>query len=314
MRKTYIIKIVMLIFFSISGQSVWASCTFMSLYSANINLGSHVVQRDLPVGSIIATITDPGNPSQYIGYCASKSGGAYNLFSYPNSSLTGISNVYSTNIPGVGISISNSTGIYYSNPPSYSYNTTTYVYPYPRIIKIVKTGPITSGSFQLGLLGRSYLDGDGRDAMQYRITGGSVTQVACSITTPNVNVPLDSVLASSFTGVNSTKGDKPFTIGLNCDAGARINASLSFDQNTDTSNTSVIKLTGAGSAGIATGVGIQLLYGSTPLQRNTNIVLKTSTGGQEFPTGSFTARYFQTKSTVTTGDANATATLNLTYQ
>jgi type 1 fimbria pilin len=45
---------------------------------------------------------------------------------------------------------------------------------------------------------------------------------------------------------------------------------------------------------------------------NNNIVLKTSAGGQEtFP---FTAQYYQTKSSVTSGAANATATLNLTYQ
>jgi type 1 fimbria pilin len=40
--------------------------------------------------------------------------------------------------------------------------------------------------------------------------------------------------------------------------------------------------------------------------------LKNSAGGQEtFP---ITARYIQTKDKVTAGSANATATLNITYQ
>ena len=51
-----------------------------------------------------------------------------------------------------------------------------------------------------------------------------------------------------------------------------------------------------------------------PLKLDNNIVLKTSAGGQEFPPGTFTARYFQTKDNVTAGSANATATLNITYQ
>lgn len=120
-------------------------------------------------------------------------------------------------------------------------------------------------------------------------------------------------MATELTGVNTTADSPPFTIGLKCDAGVKISGSLSFTQNADTANDSVIALTGAGSAGVSKGVGIQLLYNGTPLRRNTNIVLKTSSGGAEFPAGAFTSRYFQTQGTVYPGSANATATLNLTY-
>ncbi|MFP2412591.1 fimbrial protein [Citrobacter braakii] len=110
---------------------------------------------------------------------------------------------------------------------------------------------------------------------------------------------------------NSTR---TYTIDLNCDAGARINASLSGTQSAETANDSILALSGAGMSGVASGIGIQLLYGNTPLKLDNNIVLKTSAGGQEFPPGAFTARYFQTKNNVTAGSANATATLNITYQ
>lgn len=63
---------------------------------------------------------------------------------------------------------------------------------------------------------------------------------------------------------------------------------------------------------MAKGVGVQLLYNGSPFILNNRIVLKRSSGGQEtFP---LTARYYQTKTAVTTGKANASATLDLTYQ
>ncbi|MFM3052613.1 fimbrial protein, partial [Klebsiella quasipneumoniae] len=52
------------------------------------------------------------------------------------------------------------------------------------------------------------------------------------------------------------------------------------------------------------------IYSTKPL--GNNLVLKRTNGGQEmFP---LTARYYQTNTTVTTGIANASATLSLTYQ
>lgn len=119
-------------------------------------------------------------------------------------------------------------------------------------------------------------------------------------------------MAANLTAIGNTAKPKEFNVGLTCDAGTRVNAMLTGVQNTDTSTAGVLQLTGAGSAEVASGVGIQILYNNTPLALNNNIVLKTSAGGQEtFP---FTAQYYQTKNTVKTGSANAIATLNITYQ
>jgi type 1 fimbria pilin len=142
-----------------------------------------------------------------------------------------------------------------------------------------------------------------------------VTQVACSITTPNLTFPIGDILATSFgstVGTTPVEAQNTQNLGLNCDAGANINVSLSGTQNPDVSTTSVLALTGQGTIGIAKGVGVQVLYNGTPLVLNNRIVLKQSSGGQEtFP---LTARYYQTKTSVSTGVANASATLNLTYQ
>ncbi|MOA33246.1 Type-1 fimbrial protein, A chain precursor [compost metagenome] len=74
----------------------------------------------------------------------------------------------------------------------------------------------------------------------------------------------------------------------------------------------MLALTNTGQAGTAGGMGVQLLYGGTPLKINNNIVLKATPGGQE--TLQFTARYYQTNKVVTPGKANSSATLNITYQ
>lgn len=179
-------------------------------------------------------------------------------------------------------------------------------------VELYKTGPITSKNIDSGLyFQKTY---DDLEVIRGSIVAGQVIQLACSLNSSTITVPLPDALGSAFTGRGTTKGDTAFTINLNCDAGTRINASLSGTQSAETANDSILALSGAGTSGVASGIGIQLLYDNTPLKLNNNIVLKTSAGGQEFPPGAFTARYFQTKDNVTAGSANATATLNITYQ
>lgn len=161
------------------------------------------------------------------------------------------------------------------------------------------------------MVGNIYVD-DNVTAVQNTISAVNIISAACSINTPNISVPLEDVLAGSLTSIGSTAKPKAFNVGLSCNAGARVNAMLTGVQNTDNSATGVLQLSNAGSEGVATGVGIQILYNNAPMALNKNIVLKTSVGGQEMLP--FAAQYYQTKSSVTSGSANATATLNLTYQ
>ncbi|MEH8822888.1 fimbrial protein, partial [Klebsiella pneumoniae] len=142
-----------------------------------------------------------------------------------------------------------------------------------------------------------------------------ITQVACAVTTSNIVFELGDVLVTEFgstVGLTPANAQKTQNLILDCDAGANINVMLSGAQNPDVSDNTVLALTGQGSAGVAQGVGVQLVYNNTPLILGNNLVLKRTNGGQEmFP---LTARYYQTNTTVTTGIANASATLSLTYQ
>jgi type 1 fimbria pilin len=300
------------ILFLIFGGYCHASCVRVaSTVTKTLNFGNVIAQRDAPVGSILATVSLPASNIQ-LATCTN-SGYQNATMVYLGGQTTSLSNVYQTNIPGVGIK-----GTIWSlvlSVSQYRSYTVDLIDSAASTFSLVKTGNIISGALSGGLAANITYDGSSGDAMDINLTSSNVTQVACSITTPNLSFPIGDILASTFSttvGTTPTAANNTQNLGLNCDAGANINVSLSGTQNPDVSTTSVLALTGQGSAGVAKGVGVQILYNSTPLILNNRIVLKQSSGGQEtFP---LTARYYQTKTSVATGSANASATLNLTYQ
>ncbi|WP_411750948.1 fimbrial protein [Serratia sp. (in: enterobacteria)] len=268
-----------------------------------------VVQRDLPVGSVIGTVDIP--QSRPFELCNGLINGNYGSVTYELLLLTktGVNSSYKTNVPGVGMVVPGFSS--YPNTILTYYNNNTLVDISARKISLIKTGPIASGEITYQIIGKAYGD---ESVLGYTLyyKGASITQVGCSITTQNIRIPLEDVMVTSLTTVGQTANAKTFDVGLNCDAAARVNMKLIGTKNTDTSTAGVLQLSNAGGANVATGVGIQILYNGNPMVLNTNMVMKTSAGGQEtFP---FTAQYYQTKATPTTGSANATATLELTYQ
>nr|WP_276613208.1 fimbrial protein [Serratia proteamaculans] len=230
----------------------------------------------------------------------------------------GLSNVYKTGIAGIGIRVYGSntrgdtTGRALNNTISFVAGTYAPLAGY-RIQLIATNEAGSSGVLRLPtpLAGLRY---DTEIATELLLSSASlpVTSIACSLNSTSINVPLGDISATKFTAIGTTAGDKGFDVGLSCDKDAKINVALAGTQNTDTPDTSVLALTSAGQSGTASGVGVQLLYGGTPLKINNNILLKTSAGGKE--TLPFTARYYQTKTAVGAGLANSSATLNITYQ
>jgi type 1 fimbria pilin len=154
-------------------------------------------------------------------------------------------------------------------------------------------------------------DGVYRDGLTVQLTGGTINALACSITTPQLTFPIGDSFGS-VVGTTPAVAQNTQNLGVNCSPGTNIMVSLSGIQNPDGANTSVMALTGQGNTGTAKGVGVQLLYNGTPLALNSRLLLKQSSGGQE--TLPLTARYYQTLTSVESGSANASATLNLTYQ
>lgn len=313
--------------------------------SYTIDYGDIYIQRDTPNGQAVSNVIYGAKQNAYSCDFQAPDGIFVGIKSILQNSGFSIGNgvVFKTNIPGVGVQIGGSGWAPSGGPWScyiaegcygYSganwqglggiiwdgtgwwYNNILTLQPYFRLIKI---GQAQSGTLQ-GQIGAgiSSLRNPSlvwQPEIPIYFGSGKVTVLACSITTPNLTFPIGDVLASNFSNTVGTipnGAQNTQNLGLNCDARANINVMLQGTQNPDVSATSVLALTSQGNADVAKGVGVQLLYNGVPLIINNRIVLKKSAGGQEtFP---ITARYYQTKTSVSTGKANTSATLDITYQ
>ncbi|NGX88726.1 fimbrial protein [Rahnella sp. Lac-M11] len=311
-QKLYLILTLIFMFgFSLQAN---AGCDTSAKSNSQVSFGTITVQKDLPIGAVIASVRNVVQNHGQIMYCSSSGSISFKML-YGGGIKTSISHVYATNIPGVGISsYYYDKSIYYDSPSrDLSMPQKTVFYLNESIVELVKTGPISSGELDSGTVGVSYgNDAPTNYAISTSLINTRINAVQCSISNPSINVHLDDVLGADLNNVGTTVKDKNFDIGLQCDASAKINIKLTGVQNTETSTLGVLQLSNAGRDDVAKGVGIQMLYDNTPIELNKNMPLKTSSGGQE--TFTFTARYYQTNSTVTTGSANATATLEITYQ
>ncbi|KFC81317.1 fimbrial protein [Buttiauxella agrestis] len=304
-----LIKALLLLPLLFGGANVFAGCDFggTSLVTLTVNPGNIIVQRDTPVGTNIATVVSAGTNAGF-GCTTTWSYKWFPMIFNVQSSVTGTEPIWLTNIPGVGISFGQQT------PVAMGANRYGY-WPNGRTLYFYKVGPTGSGVFTTGLVQQGrVVSPTTMIGMNVQLTGGSVTTVACSINTPDLSFPIGDVNVNTFGSTVGFINPKTNTqnLGLNCDVNANVNVTMSGTQNPDTTNTSVLKLSNQGSAGVASGIGVQLVYGSTPLTLNSTIFLKTATStATSLP---LIARYYQTKSTVTTGDASSSATLTLTYQ
>ncbi|AWH87595.1 type 1 fimbrial protein [Limnobaculum parvum] len=207
---------------------------------------------------------------------------------------------------------------------------------------IATGGPISSGTLSFGSpiaqvdFRESPGSSKGDVASQFTVSTSDITVKAmgCNVTGSPVNLPLGNIQLSDFDS-NIKVGTASADLTLNCEPGTNISLSVTAPQVTagDTANNTVIALTNAGSPGIASNVGVQLglqssLYNTydNGLPLNTPIALATSTrtsdnNGTITVTGGapatipmmITATYYKTASPVGPGQANATGTLNFTY-
>lgn len=189
-----------------------------------------------------------------------------------------------------------------------------------------KIGDITAGKmdlFQAGAFAMKYINvstsaAEWNNEVPIMVSISSLSTIACTVDSPQLNFPMGNVSIGEFKGVGSNSSTTVTqNLGLQCELGG-INIKVSLDgmPDSDVKDNSVLALTDTGNPGIASGVGIQLLYGEgdnqKPLVINEQLTLKKSLGGQEtFP---LTARYYQTKDKVVGGKADAVATLTITYE
>ena len=315
-----------------AGQA-WAVCSYsprMNLGDIVINPGLVRVAQDAAIGAIVGSQT-VGIPNTggliWIGQCAANGYGGFNIALNVNqgTSVAGQSNVYSTNIQGIGFRIrtlgSNAntwpTGVGVFNAAAAS------VYIGWRQIQfdLVKTAAIVgNGQLTPGEYGRAQVSGNPFDQyFRVVVAGGSILTPTCSVDagSQNITVPLGSVYRNAFGGVGSTTAPSAFSIRLNCNslpAGQGNTVMMTMDATADPSGQpGTLRLATAGPGPIAGGVGIQV----RDALNNPVVFGQAVDVGPSQPAGyvvSFTARYIQTTGTVTAGQANGLATVTLTYK
>ncbi|WP_158002031.1 fimbrial protein [Pseudomonas fluorescens] len=149
---------------------------------------------------------------------------------------------------------------------------------------------------------------------QVLISSVAVSVAACSVTNTNIAVPMGSVKTTDFSTEGSTAGTTAFTVPLSCDANTRVGITLNAGgAGASDSTRGILNLDSSESVGVATGVKLQMLYKDTPVALNTMIQTGTvtTTGAYNIP---FKARYYRSTGSISAGQANASATLTITYQ
>ncbi len=295
-----------------ASSATFAECKFASgqvPQTVGISVSNVVVQRDAPVGSVIYSSIMPQGAT-LIECDTDINTNSYKM-TYLGGVPTSIAHTYATNVPGIGVKVFVGWR-YLDNPPSTDNTGIGSVNMPPVHFQLYKTGDIQPGQLTPGQVGTWSVSDI--TPVTVNLVGGTITQVACSIATPKLTFPIGDVLLSEFGSAAGYIPERTSTqnLGLECDKSANINITLNGTQNPDVSDSSVLALNNQQGAGTAQGVGVQLLYGGNPIAINNKITLGQSSGGRElFP---ITARYYQTRNKVTVGEANASATLTLTYQ
>ena len=197
-------------------------------------------------------------------------------------------------------------------------------------VALVKTGPITSGGVIRGEVGEWAFTSPNwpKIKMASLVIGNSalidMTVPTCTVTNKQIQANLGTVATSAFRGVNSTAGNAPFKISLNCSGGASNTVTDAYVTLTDFTNPSnrsdVLSLT---KNSTASGIGIQLLRGDGTVIRygadsstlgNANQWLAQSGIGNQTVDIPLSARYIQTASTINPGAiANGQATFTMSY-
>ncbi|MDD1134188.1 fimbrial protein [Pseudomonas shahriarae] len=308
-------------------QSASADCTPMNGWQNkmfNITIPKIVIPRDAPIGTTLfsQTVNFP-NQEDIFRFCVNGTAEVYAR--YKNGWTPDSSGVAPTNLPGIGIKITdrpNAQAATYYRAANSSIASKTF-YPYDDgvyigrwnndgfSIQLVKTGPTSVGSLNTGIVaGLALKNLYWMTAIQI-VDGGSFSTSGCTVSTKSLTVPLGSFKRSEFSGVGSTTQTNTFKIVVDCIESTYINMTLSATADSS-SAPGVIAIDSTAGVTTAKGVGIQLLLYNKPVAIGSSFYVgrATVTGGNSIE---MAARYYQTKSTVTAGQANATATFTLTY-
>lgn len=288
---------------------------------ASVTLNPYV-----PIGTVLSTATFTGNSGQFTITCTT----AFTQFTYQGVG-TATNNIYPTNIPGLGIQLSNASGTTGNWPVTEtvaSTKTYTATASVPTNFSLIKTGPITANGTIPVNVGNFVLPQQG-NFVGFQINLASPMQInftkpSCSVTSPStIAVALGAFPVAHFTAIGSKSSPMPFTIQVTCVDGptgsnTQMSTTLTDASGTNIGNTgNTLSLS---STSTAKGIGIQITYNGavesygpdSNANGNTNqFLLGTGSNGvYNYP---FYAYMIRT-GTVTAGSVNSTMTFTMNYQ
>ncbi|MBD8453642.1 fimbrial protein [Serratia rubidaea] len=314
-----------LLYCSLYAEDAFATCTASG---GMVNFTSPVIaQRDAAIGTVLATASvDIPVTCNETGSNPVLDGSWIAYLSPSNDPLVATSMRYvrQTAKPGIGLRWTNRlNGVSPALPSDVALNDSRFgrgigfrgTTVMNHTFELVKTGEITTGVLDGMTFGWNYRTPvSGRDfGPLYSITIGSATiqRVACAVTTPVINVPLGNVATTSFRGIGDTAGTRDFQIPLDCDDQTSVRITLEGSQD-DSGAVGVLALDDVAGETVAEGIGVQLLYGSSPVVLGDLMAIGIARADGPFMIP-LTARYYQTQGRVAAGMANATATFTMTY-
>lgn len=295
-------------------SSVQAVCSFSngatSAITRTVNFGTVIVQRDTPVGTVLASAnTGPYYGGQPFFLCNhAPYTHRYEMMTFRVISSYG-NNVYDTNVDGVGVRVISAGGKYMPFDTLYTTPLSFYIPNFSVQLVKTKPGAVGAGVINNGGLASTSLVNWLYVAYVSLAGTNTIIPVACSVSNTSIPVPMGSVPRSTFTGPGSMGDEIKFSIPLNCDANTRVKVAL--DGNAHSSGVIGLLALNASPAS-ATGLGVRLFFNNAPVTLKAPIAVGTtvSNGPYSIP---LVARYYQTDARVAAGQANSTATFTLTY-
>lgn len=293
--------------------------------SVTIDMGVVQVPANLPVGGTIGTKTFsvPGTGSaDIILTCDGATPGNAGVGAVLRTPVSGFSKVYSTGVTGVGIRMTwdGATGATYPFTFPFTGLGTVYVNVGTFMtVELIKTAAVTGNG---PLAGGTYTtfsgNGDNVPVVTSMMSPNTkILSPSCIVDagSKNISVQFGNVALNSFSGAGSTSPSRAFDIKLQCNAGldAQNTVYLKMEATPDASNQpGVLRISQSG-AGVAGGVGIQVLdAGNNGVKFGEEVKVGASKDGVY--TLPYTARYYQTGPKVTAGRADGTATFTLSYK
>ncbi len=299
----------------IMSESATAACAWRGGLTApmdrTLNFGPNIIRRDMPIGTVIDTASTGAYASgQTLFGCNTPWTMPGQLIQFPTLSTYG-NNVYNTNISGIGIRIRRSdVGTLFAFSVPGLANAYLALKGDGITAELVKTtaGAVGAGAITTGVLAKISIAAQPGYNVTASLAGtNTITPVGCSVNKTAIDVALSPAAITDFSGVGSTAKPKNFTVDLTCDVTTKVKMML---DGTRAGPAGVLSLNAAPDQ--ASGIGIQLVRGTTPVALGTvlDFGAAPTTGLMQLP---LTARYYQTAAPIAEGSANSTATFTMTY-